>query len=213
MKHVSFFKLLGVSAAALVGLMLGRYSPTSSVVSYSMSSEFLASDSLNVIKNLPCPTEEKYKELAARVSLKIPEGPATCDNSHRAQIGKVLWMMDKLKMNPPADWLPQMQIEFKDLLGYVAKNSRFLGLDLAQTGSIAYNLAAEHSIYLGGYFFDNATFEDISTLIHESRHSVQTAASHVQCVAGDIPLTIGGCDAVFSTSVEEAGAYSFEVML
>lgn len=213
MKHISFFKLFGLFAAALVGLMLGRYSPQAPAREYSQSSQAPNPVDANSFNNLPCPTEEQYKALAEKIALQIPEGKAVCDDSHRAKLGKVLLLMDNLRLEAPPEWLPQVQADLKDLLGYVAKNSKFMGLDLTQMGSIAYNQTTSNSIYLGGYFFNAPPLEDISTLIHEARHSVTTAMGHVQCVAGDIPLTVGGCDQEFRTSQQDAGAYAYEVIL
>ncbi|AFY01070.1 Hypothetical protein Bdt_1372 [Bdellovibrio bacteriovorus str. Tiberius] len=195
----------------MAGFVFGRWMPEASEFSLDLSSESVPS--VNVIENLACPSEEKYHEMARKVSLVIPEGSEACDDSYRAKLGKILLLMDQLRIEAPADWLPSFQHDLGDLLGYVAKNSRRLNLDLNQTGSIAYNMSSEQSIYLGGYFFGSEPLEAISTLIHEARHSVSYSPRHVQCRGGDIPFSTGGCDARFGTTEKDAGAYSYEVLL
>ncbi|MFV8250814.1 hypothetical protein [Bdellovibrio bacteriovorus] len=199
------------SFAMVAGFAGGRWMPEVSEFSLEQASESVSS--VNVIENLSCPSEEKYHELARKVSLVIPEGTDACDDSYRAKLGKILLLMDQLRIEAPPDWLPGFQHDLGDLLGYVAKNSRKLNLDLNQTGSIAYNMSSEQSIYLGGYFFGSEPLEAISTLIHEARHSVRYSPKHVQCRGGDIPFSTGGCDAKFDTTEQDAGAYSYEVLL
>lgn len=195
----------------VAGFALGRWMPAMEEFSVDQASE--SAVSVNVIENLACPSPEKYNEMARKVSLVIPEGTEACDDSYRAKLGKILLLMDQLQIDAPVDWLPGFQQDLGDLLGYVAKNSRKLNLDLNQTGSIAYNMTSERSIYLGGYFFGSEPLEAISTLIHEARHSVSYSPKHVQCRGGDIPFSTGGCDAKFGTTEQDAGAYSYEVLL
>ncbi len=192
------------------GFSWGYFSPNKKINKLEMSSQ--DPSSTNSFDVLPCPTEQEYAELAARVSLKIPDGPAVCDSSYRAKIGKALLYMTRLKMNPPATWLSDVQPDFADLLSFVAKNSRHMDLDLDQAGSIAYNNTVEQKIYIGAYFFGMDPLSAISTLIHEARHSVKTASGHVQCEGGDIPRSQGGCDQAFEITAKDAGAYSYEVL-
>ncbi|HEX7672834.1 MAG TPA: hypothetical protein VF412_01615 [Bdellovibrio sp.] len=175
-----------------------------------MSSE--SAPSSNSFDMLPCPSEAEYQSMAEKVHLTIPDGVVACDKSYRAILGKILLYMNRLKMKAPATWLPDVRPDFQDLLGYVAKNSNAMMMDLTQSGSIAYNNTVEQKIYIGGYFFGMDPLSAISTLIHESRHSVRSADGHVLCRGGDIPRSDGGCDQRFSTSGRTAGAYSYEVL-
>lgn len=189
----------------------GYFSSPQTAMKMEMSSE-APSRSSNTFETLPCPTESQYAEMAAKIHLKIPVGAPACDNSQRALLGKALLFMTRLNMNAPANWLSDVQPSFRDLLGYMAENSREVDLDPSQEGSIAYNATTEQKIYIGNYFFGMDPLTAVGTLLHEARHSVRSAQGHVLCRGGDIPRTDGGCDESFDVTQKDAGAYSWETM-
>lgn len=212
MMKSSFFKFSFFTVACVLGFSWGYFSsPDSNHSAADFSSQAPASE-LASFATLPCPSEEQYQAMARQVHLIIPEGSATCDQSYRAILGKALLYMSKLKMNAPKTWLPDVQKDLADNLEYVGKNVVSIENDLSQKSSIAYNNTVEKKIYIGGYFFGMDPLSAISTVIHESRHSVQSAQKHVLCRGGDIPRSDGGCDQSFSTNAKDAGAYAYEVL-
>ncbi|QDK36710.1 hypothetical protein [Bdellovibrio sp. NC01] len=212
MMRSKLYKFSFLFIACVLGFSWGYFSPCDFTQSKAeFSSEAPSQDPVS-FATLPCPTEEQYQAMAKQVHLIIPEGPLTCDQSYRAILGKALLYMSKLKMSAPKNWLPDVQKDFADNLEYVGKNVVSIENDLTQKSSIAYNNTVEKKIYIGGYFFGMDPLSAISTIIHESRHSVQTAQKHVLCRGGDIPRSDGGCDQSFDVSATSAGAYAYEVL-
>jgi hypothetical protein len=207
----NLFKVSLLFFISALGFAAGYLSADPSLQQAELSSQSPAA-SLNSFAALPCPGESEYQNLAARIHLRIPEGTAACDASYRAKLGQALLLMNRLKMKASPGWLPEVQNDFGDLMGYLAKNAMQVELDLTKSEAIASNVPSEQKIYIGGYFFGMDPLSAISTLIHEARHSVKGAAGHVLCQGGDIPRSDGGCDQRFDIHGATAGAYSYEVL-
>lgn len=157
--------------------------------------------------DLPCPSEEEYRRLAAIVKLEIPAGTDVCADAQHNKIARVLAYTEKLRISLPPDWAPLLHDDISNPLAFLGRMSKKMGIDLGQSTSIAYNRQGE--IYLGGLFFQEDPLEAISVLVHEARHSAPDDPGHTTCRRGDIPRASGGCDYQLSTDPKKAGAYSY----
>ncbi|WP_413557132.1 hypothetical protein [Bdellovibrio sp. HCB209] len=204
----SYFCFLIVATA---GAALGFYhNQTLGNHSSDLSSTANPSASLNDYKTLPCPSDAKYKELQERIHLTLPNGTKGCSTDITAGLGKILLLMEKTELQTPKDWLPKIQEELTHPLEYLAKQVDNMHFDLSETDALATNMG-DRSIVLGGGLLMNDPFNSMSTLIHEARHSDKSAVIHVECIAGDLPRTRGGCDAKFDVG-PHAGAYAYDVI-
>lgn len=198
--------------SALVGYTLGWSWPVSAPEGVAELKSEAPLTAVNDYKNLPCPSEAEYRDLAGQVNLIIPAGPSLdekCDDSTRALLGKSLRLMKHLKFKFPESWPEKLKSNLADSFIFLKERSSKLTLDLTQKDSVAYNKVQDKEIYLGGRFFTYEPLLGVAILVHEARHSEPQAMSHTYCEGGDLPWGPGACDAVFYKNDEEAGAYAY----
>lgn len=167
----------------------------------------------NSFKNIRCPSESEFKIWSAELNMDPIEGPSLddgCKNlNHRNQLAQILALAKDIKINFPLNWAPTVQVEIRNAYDYLKNNTKKLKIDLTQDTSVARNLTTEKRIELGGLFFKEDPLSAVSVLVHEARHSDSRDQGHTMCRIGDIPKTQGGCDAYFSNSSKDAGAYAY----
>ena len=211
MKKSDLISYLCFVLVAVAGASLGLYqNHHQSVGKSDLSSESEASSSINNYKVLPCPDNAKYEELQKRLHLTLPDKAEGCSTEITAGFGKVLWLMEKTELQAPEDWLPKIQEELTHPFEYLASHVDKMEFDLSETDALATN-KGDRTIVLGGALLMDTPLTSMSTLIHEARHSEKNAVIHVECIAGDLPRTRGGCDAKFDVG-ENAGAYAYDVI-
>jgi hypothetical protein len=195
-------------AAIVLGALAGSPAPRSRTVTSERAPASLPA-SLNRYANLPCATKAEFAGYAAKLHLKNQfKGELCGDASDLERFGKLLKLMASLHADVPADWKGGALPIFASPLDFVATTNKTMQVDLSQKETIAYNQGGD--VYLGGLFFTDPPLDQISTLLHETRHSVASAADHVTCKAGDRANDPASCDEYFSRG-DDAGAYSYEV--
>lgn len=171
--------------------------------------------SVNNYKNLPCPSEQEYRQLAKEVHLKVPEGIDICKDEIHGPLAKIMSFAKKLKFQFPKNFSPELQNDLRDPLAYVARMVPLVDFNMKQIDSVAYfcnggRMCPVPGMYLGGSFVDEEPLMGLAVLFHEARHASPNDPSHKNCLRGDIPKTPGGCDQRLSVSESDAGAYSYD---
>ena len=157
----------------------------------------------------PCPDLATFVRLTklAKVDTSAMKGEV-CDDGPMGKLGRLLLFLQQLKINATDDWKGGADLALKFPFTYVAKSNLSIGLDFRQTNTIAYN--ENKSVYLGAQFFTDTLEDALDTLVHETRHSIRAAETHVKCRQGDIPFSNGACDLRFRKD-KQAGAYAYAV--
>lgn len=168
-----------------------------------------AAVSINSYDRLQCMSEEDYRRVAELLRIDVPPFADSCTHAQHGKLSKLFRLANSLRFHFPANWAPTLHDDLRDPVSYLDRMSEKVDFDLSQATSVAYNRPLEKKIYLGGMFLTQDPLEAISVLMHEARHSSSQDPGHTECRLGDIPKTSGGCDAVFSTSERDAGAYGY----
>lgn len=199
-KYIVFLML------ALMSFGLGLYNPSQQISEVLRTPSSVEILSVNDYNNLPCPSPEESQRLVDLVHLNTEGQELNCSTEHIGKILKLLYFIEKLKINIPAQWGGIHRPVLLDPITHISKSTPALEIDLHQLTKIASNNAGK-KIYLGAQFFDLPPLRAMSVLIHENQHSVPGDPGHERCRTGDIPKTVGGCDLKLSFE-KNAGAYS-----
>jgi hypothetical protein len=207
-------KIILLSLTALLGFVAGiLFQPENSIQSLSIASTV---DPLNKEWNdLPCPSESEFIALAQKLKMKSPEGPSldsVCDLSDKHKLAKIFFFAKKIQIEAPQYWDSKIRSDLADLISYIEKNLNEVVIDKSLQNAYAEYKPKTRSVILSGQFFYDSPITALSTLVHEVRHSANESPSHRPCVTGNAIATQSGCDAQFSASFSNAGAYSYEVL-
>jgi hypothetical protein len=163
--------------------------------------------SLNKWENLPCPTEDRFFELAEPLGWTSPD-PYVCDLSPQGKFGRALEFLATLKL-PLGDHMGAISQNLANPYEYLKARSKKISFNFSLVHAVAVNAFLQKRVELGAAFFAGDPLESLSVLIHEARHSdAHEDQGHEVCLQGDLPRVSGGCDRELSYG-RDAGAYSY----
>lgn len=170
-------------------------------------SEAAEKKSLNKWENLPCPSEDRFFELAEPLGWTSQE-PYICDLSPQGKFGRALEFLATLKL-PLGDHMGEISRNLANPYEYLRARSSKISFNFSLVHAVAVNSFLQKRIELGAAFFAGDPLDSVSVLIHEARHSDSSEEQgHELCMQGDLPRTAGACDRELSYG-RDAGAYSY----
>lgn len=202
-------KMIWFFAFFVFGVLVGYFEPQEKLWPYRTLSSVDKKDPFDLIE---CPGHDGFQALLERIHFSTDELNVDCTNEDITKLVKTLLVAERIKFNLPSTWPAFVREDLSDILSYFSKNTNETVFNKSQAESMAYNEVQKRKIHLGTKMFIEGPLEALMTLFHEARHSVSGVSAHVVCSKGDMTGS-QACDPEFSFDGENAGSYTYSVLL